>query len=85
MSTAIPEGLTELLEEFAVAVLREKPTDLLQFASQYFTNLVEQRGNSQEVSNQRGGVTKGAGEQMESEAINGSGKEVEMLQDGETN
>lgn len=81
MSTAIPEGLTELLEEFAVAVLREKPTDLLQFASQYFTNLVEQRGNSQEVSNQRGGVTKGAGEQMESEAINGSGKEVEMLQD----
>lgn len=44
MSATIPEGLSELLEEFAVAVLREKPADLLPFAAQYFNSLLEQRG-----------------------------------------
>lgn len=44
MSATIPEGLSELLEDFAVAVLREKPADLLPFAAHYFTSLLEQRG-----------------------------------------
>ena len=38
-SVTVPEGLSELLEEFAVTVLREKPSDLLEFASRYFTEL----------------------------------------------
>ena len=38
-SVTVPEGLSELLEEFAVTVLREKPSDLLEFASRYFNDL----------------------------------------------
>ena len=36
---AVPEGLTELLEEFAISVLKERPKDLVQFAAHYFQNL----------------------------------------------
>ena len=35
----VPEGLTELLEEFSIAVLRDRPKDLVQFAAHYFQNL----------------------------------------------
>ena len=70
MSTAIPEGLTELLEEFAVAVLREKPADLLPFAAQYFTNLVGERDASG-----RGNKQQDWGRKTESME---EGKDVEM-------
>ncbi len=41
MNFEIPVGLTDLLQEFTVAVLREKPSpgDLVQFASDYFNKL----------------------------------------------
>ena len=32
----IPDGLTELLQEFTVAVLKEQPDDLVDFAVDYF-------------------------------------------------
>ena len=35
----VPEGLTELLEEFALTVLRDRPKDLVEFAAHYFQNL----------------------------------------------
>lgn len=35
----VPDGLSELLEEFAVTVLREKPKDLYEFAATYFAEL----------------------------------------------
>jgi len=35
----IPDGLTELLQEFTVAVLKEQPDDLVGFASDYFDRL----------------------------------------------
>lgn len=38
-SVTVPEGLSELLEEFAVTVLREKPGDLLEFSARYFNDL----------------------------------------------
>ena len=46
----VPEGLTELLEEFAIAVLRERPKNLVEFAARYFQNLhmsatQQQQGN----------------------------------------
>eukprot|EP00914_Ancora_sagittata_P011184 GHVO01021797.1.p1 GENE.GHVO01021797.1~~GHVO01021797.1.p1 ORF type:complete len:395 (+),score=66.59 GHVO01021797.1:736-1920(+) len=41
MNFEIPAGLTDLLQDFTVAVLREKPTDLVSFASEYFRNLNE--------------------------------------------
>ncbi len=39
MSVTVPDGLSELLEEFAVTVLREKPKDLHEFAATYFVEL----------------------------------------------
>lgn len=35
----IPDGFRELLQEFTVAVIRNQPRDLCDFASQYFTDL----------------------------------------------
>ena len=43
MNASVPEGLSQLLEEFAVAVLREKPGDLVAFAAGYFNDLVKSR------------------------------------------
>lgn len=34
----IPPGLVELLEGFVLVVLRDKPKDLVEYASQYFTS-----------------------------------------------
>lgn len=39
MSLDVPPGLTELLQEFAVCVLRERPSDLVSFAANYFNRL----------------------------------------------
>ncbi|XP_022098772.1 cAMP-dependent protein kinase type II regulatory subunit-like isoform X2 [Acanthaster planci] len=39
MSIEIPSGLTDLLQDFTVAVLRERPDDLVEFAAQYFSKL----------------------------------------------
>lgn len=39
MSFEIPAGLTDLLQDFTVAVLKERPSDLVQFAADYFNKL----------------------------------------------
>ena len=39
MSVTVPEGLSELLQQFTVTVLREKPDNLVQFAASYFNRL----------------------------------------------
>lgn len=44
MNFEIPEGLTDLLQDFTYEVLRKKPSDLLSFAAQYFDELLEKRG-----------------------------------------
>lgn len=46
MSFEIPAGLTDLLQDFTVAVLRVRPTDLHQFAADYFKNLNETKSAS---------------------------------------
>jgi Regulatory subunit of type II PKA R-subunit len=43
MSLDIPSGLTELLQDFTVAVLRSRPDDLQQFAADYFGQVYERR------------------------------------------
>jgi len=58
MNFEIPTGLTDLLQDFTVAVLRDKPSDLVQFASEYFNNLYENRTSQQ---GERKGVSFGAG------------------------
>ena len=39
MSFEVPSGLTELLQDFTIAVLRERPAELVVFASEYFNHL----------------------------------------------
>ena len=34
----IPNGLVEMLEGFVLVVLRDKPEDLVQYASEYFSS-----------------------------------------------
>lgn len=62
MSFEIPAGLTDLLQDFTVSVLREKPSDLVQFGADYFRNLNDNR-NVNRITNQaeRKGVTFGPG------------------------
>lgn len=43
MNFEIPDGLTDLLQDFTVEVLRKRPSDILGFASQYFDELIEKR------------------------------------------
>lgn len=45
MNFEIPDGLTDLLQDFTVEVLRKRPADLLAFAAQYFDDLLEKRAN----------------------------------------
>ena len=39
MELQIPTGLTDMLQEFTVVVLRERPEDMVDFAANYFTQL----------------------------------------------
>ena len=84
MSVTVPEGLSELLEEFAVTVLREKPTDLIEFAAGYFNNLYMSKKQG-ESSNTGGGVVSQADAAMPSvQAVSemASTAEVEMVAEG---
>lgn len=57
MSFEIPTGLTDLLQDFTVAVLKERPSDLNQYAADYFVKLNENKNNDTSVKNVRtGGV-----------------------------
>ena len=35
----VPEGLPDLMKQYVVTVLRQKPDDLLKHAAEYFTRL----------------------------------------------
>lgn len=50
MSNAeIPAGLKELLQAYTVEVLRHKPADLVEFAVQHFTQILERQRNNQQT------------------------------------
>uniref|UniRef100_A0A674P280 cAMP-dependent protein kinase type II-alpha regulatory subunit n=1 Tax=Takifugu rubripes TaxID=31033 RepID=A0A674P280_TAKRU len=69
MSIEIPVGLTELLQGFTVEVLRQRPSDLVDFAVQYFTRLRDTK--SQDGSGAAGKTGKGVmfdGEPMQTES-----------------
>ena len=59
MSFEIPAGLTELLQDFTVAVLRGRPSDLYQFAAEYFAEANERRsgGSEQQTNFNKKGVS----------------------------
>ena len=43
MSFEIPPGLTAMLQDFTVAVLRTKPPDLYKFAAEHFSKLYAEK------------------------------------------
>ena len=43
MDVQIPPGLTELMQDFTVAALREKPNNIVDFAADYFVKLKESK------------------------------------------
>ncbi|XP_060566845.1 cAMP-dependent protein kinase type II regulatory subunit-like [Ruditapes philippinarum] len=47
MSFEIPDGLTDLLQDFTVAVLKERPPDLVKFAAEYFNKLNDKKSDDQ--------------------------------------
>lgn len=47
----VPEGLQEFLQTFVVAVLRNKPDDLLEFAADYFQTQLEDRNQAEAHNN----------------------------------
>uniref|UniRef100_A0A3B4YB84 cAMP-dependent protein kinase type II-alpha regulatory subunit n=1 Tax=Seriola lalandi dorsalis TaxID=1841481 RepID=A0A3B4YB84_SERLL len=69
MSIEIPVGLTELLQGYTVEVLRQRPSDLVDFAVQYFTRLRDTR--NQDGAGAGGKTAKGVmfdGEPMQTES-----------------
>lgn len=55
-----PADLQDFLQSFVVAILRNKPDDLLEFASTYFTEKLEER-NAEEAAANGGGNLPGLG------------------------
>lgn len=54
----VPDGLQEFLQAFVVAILRNKPEDLLEFAAEYFNDQLDERNQEQQAS-QGGGTLPG--------------------------
>ena len=62
MDFEIPAGLTDLLQDFTVSVLREKPSDLVQFAAGYFNTLAETKNKASANKTVKKGVSFGGSE-----------------------
>ncbi|XP_069142628.1 cAMP-dependent protein kinase type II regulatory subunit-like isoform X2 [Argopecten irradians] len=55
MNFEIPPGLTDLLQDFTVSVLKERPPDLVQFAADYFVKLNSQKNIGKDDEDGSGG------------------------------
>lgn len=81
MEFEIPAGLTDLLQDFTVSVLREKPSDLVQFAAEYFNTLCDNRTeykySSTTTTYTKKGVTFGASQDDEPMQTDSSEEEPE--------
>lgn len=64
MSFEIPDGLTDLLQDFTVAVLKERPPDLVKFAADYFNKLNDRKN---EPGDRSRGVRFAASEPMQTD------------------
>jgi len=68
MDLELPAGFTDLLQEFTVHVLQEKPDDIVEFAANYFMKLKLKEKRSKD-----GTKRKSKGVSFESEEVNGDG------------
>ncbi|XP_078066081.1 protein kinase, cAMP-dependent, regulatory, type II, alpha A isoform X2 [Mustelus asterias] len=83
MNIEIPPGLTDLLQGYTVEVLRHRPSDLVEFAIQYFTDLKEKeeqgRGGGRFRSDGDPMQTESNGDDDESESDSGSEFEAPVI------
>jgi len=68
MDLELPAGFTDLLQEFTVHVLQEKPDDIVEFAANYFMKLKLKEKRSKD-----GTKRKSKGVSFQSEEVNGDG------------
>lgn len=68
MDLELPAGFTDLLQEFTVHVLQEKPDDIVEFAANYFMKLKLKEKRSKD-----GTKRKSKGVSFHSEEVNGDG------------
>lgn len=66
MDLELPAGFTDLLQEFTVHVLQEKPEDIVEFAANYFMKLKLKEKRSKD-----GTKKKSKGVSFTSEEVNG--------------
>lgn len=78
----IPAGLKELLQGYTVEVLRRRPPDLLEFAVQHFTQILEARRKEQKGRKSSGRATR-RGVSFESECDKGGVDEEEEEEESE--
>ena len=71
MELQIPAGLTDMLQEFTVVVLRERPDDMVEFAANYFTML--------KLQNKASGDTNGVPFHSDEKAFDQEDEEEELL------
>lgn len=53
----IPEGFPELLQDFTVSVLRERPNDVVEYAVSYFTDLANRRNPNRNQDGASNGIS----------------------------
>jgi len=78
-----PPGLQEFLQSFVVAILRNKPDDLLQFSAEYFQEQINERdaqGGDDNTLPGMGGVAFRPGAEVESDEGMCEEEEARMLQ-----
>lgn len=68
MDLELPAGFTDLLQEFTVQVLQEKPDDIVEFAASYFMKLKLKEKRSKD-----GSKGKSKSVNFQSEEMNGDG------------
>ena len=66
MDLELPSGFTDLLQEFTIQVLQDKPDDIVEFAANYFMKLKLKEKRSKE-----GTKKKSKGVSFQSEEVNG--------------
>jgi len=76
MSFEIPPGLTAMLQDFTVAVLRTKPPDIYKFAAEHFTKQYVAKGG--DLAGVTASVTAAAGASPSPESQETSRKGKEM-------
>jgi len=74
----IPAGLTDILQDFTVEVLRAKPSDLIQFACDYFNRINEAR--SSKAVFEKKGVSFGGGEESGDEPMQTDDSDEEPME-----